>query len=103
MKNKIVDSHCHLDFDDYSNDLDTVIRNAKLNDVEYLLSISVNLEKFKTIHNITKKYKNIWCTTGIHPNNVQKNISDDQFESTNLLSLSIYIKISSKHLLISKF
>ena len=81
MKNKIVDSHCHLDFDDYSNDLDTVIRNAKLNDVEYLLSISVNLEKFKTIHNITKKYKNIWCTTGIHPNNVQKNISDDQFES----------------------
>ena len=60
MKNKIVDSHCHLDFDDYRNDLDNVIHNAKLNDVEYLLSISVNLEKFKIIHDITKKYKNVW-------------------------------------------
>ena len=81
MKNKIVDSHCHLDFDDYNNDLDSVIHNAKLNDVEYLLSISVNLEKFKNIHDITKKYKNVWCTTGIHPNNVPKNISDDKFDS----------------------
>ena len=81
MKNKIVDSHCHLDFDDYNNDLDSVIHNAKLNDVEYLLSISVNLEKFKNIHDITKKYKNVWCTTGIHPNNVPQNISDDKFDS----------------------
>jgi len=80
MKNKIVDSHCHLDFDDYNNDLDSVIHNARLNDVEYLLSISVNLEKFKAIHDITKKYKNIWCTTGIHPNNVPMNISDDKFD-----------------------
>ena len=81
MKNKIVDSHCHLDFDDYSNDLTDVINNAKLNDVEYLLSISVNLEKFKDIYNITQKYKNVWCTTGIHPNNVPKNISDYKFNS----------------------
>lgn len=81
MKNKIVDSHCHLDFDDYSNDLDHVIHNAKLNDVEYLLSISVDLEKFKIIHDITKKYKNVWCTTGIHPNNVPTNISDYKFNS----------------------
>ena len=46
-----------------------------------MLSISVNLEKFKIIHDITKKYKNVWCTTGIHPNNVPINISDDKFDS----------------------
>ncbi len=79
MKNKIVDSHCHLDFDDYRNDLDTVINKAKLNDVEYLLSISVDLEKFNKIHSITKKYENIWCTTGIHPNNVPKNVTESEF------------------------
>ena len=44
MKNKIVDSHCHLNFDDFKDDLDNVIQNAKEKDVDYMLSISVNLE-----------------------------------------------------------
>ena len=80
MKNKIVDSHCHLNFDDFKDDLDNVIQNAKEKDVDYMLSISVNLEKFEEIYNLTQKYKNVWCTTGIHPNNVPKNISDDKFD-----------------------
>ncbi len=74
MKNKIVDSHCHLDFDDFSKDLNDIILNAKTENVEYMLSISVNLEKFKEIFKIVKKYDNIWCTTGVHPNNVPQKI-----------------------------
>ena len=35
----------------------------------------------RQIHDITRKYKNVWCTTGIHPNNVPTNISDDKFTS----------------------
>ena len=74
MKNKIVDSHCHLNFEDFKHDLDTVIQNAKEKDVDYMLSISVNLEKFEEIYNLTQKYKNVWCTTGVHPNNVPKKL-----------------------------
>ena len=74
MKNKIVDSHCHLNFDDFKDDLDDVIKNAKDKDVDYMLSISVNLEKFEEIYNLTQKYKNVWCTTGVHPNNVPKKL-----------------------------
>ena len=72
MKNKIVDSHCHLDFDDFKTDLDNVISNAKLNGVSYMLSISVDLEKFNKIHEISNRFENIWCSTGVHPNNVPK-------------------------------
>ena len=74
MKNKIVDSHCHLDFEDFKNDLDKIIDNARKNDVEHLLSISVDLESFIEIHKISQKYKNVWCTTGVHPNNVPKHL-----------------------------
>ena len=28
--NKIVDSHCHLDFQDFDNDRDKIINNAKM-------------------------------------------------------------------------
>ena len=31
MKNSIVDSHCHLDFDVFKNDLNSVIKRARLN------------------------------------------------------------------------
>ena len=76
----IVDSHCHLDFKHYVNDLDDVIKRAHENKVKYLMSISVDLENFQKIKNITEKYENIWCTTGIHPNHVKfiKNFKIDK-------------------------
>ncbi len=73
MKNKIVDTHCHLDFPDFEDDLDNVINNAKKKGVDFFLTISINLEKFNRIYNITQKYKNVWCSTGVHPNNVPLN------------------------------
>ena len=78
MKNKIVDSHCHLDFDDFSNDLDEVINNARINNVEFMLSISVDLEKFEKIHKIIRNHNNIWCSTGVHPNNVPTKFRNDE-------------------------
>ena len=45
--NKIVDSHCHLDFKDFDGDRDKIVNNAKLTNVDYLLTISVNLEDFE--------------------------------------------------------
>jgi len=81
MKNSIVDSHCHLDFDVYRNDLNEVIKRARLNNVKYFLTISVDLENFKKINSLTKKYENIWCTTGVHPNNVPENINSNSTEN----------------------
>ncbi len=78
MKSKIVDSHCHLDFKDFADDLDEVIKNAKSAKVDYLLSISIDLENFENIHKIALKYKNIWCTTGVHPNNVPEKFSVEE-------------------------
>ena len=53
---------------------------AKSNNVEYLLSISVDLKNFNNIHKITQKYNNIWCTTGVHPNNVPKKVEEGHIE-----------------------
>ncbi|MAI59535.1 MAG: hypothetical protein CMM92_00760 [Rickettsiales bacterium] len=79
--NKIVDSHCHLDFQDFDNDRDKIINNAKISNVDYFLTISVNLEDFDKVYEVTQNYENIWCTTGIHPNNVGLKINSVQFEN----------------------
>ena len=78
--NKIVDSHCHLDFKDFDDDRDKIINNAKKTNVNYFLTISVNLEDFENVHKVALNYKNIWCTTGIHPNNVSSKINPLQLE-----------------------
>ena len=76
----IVDSHCHLDFDNLYNDLDNVIKRAEINEVKYLLTISTNLKSFEKIKIIVEKYKNIYGTFGIHPHETKdfKNI-DSKF------------------------
>lgn len=73
--NKIVDSHCHLDFKVFENDLENIFRRASENNVKYFLSISVDFENFKKIKKLVKKYEVCWCTTGIHPNNVKEKIN----------------------------
>ena len=90
MNNKIVDSHCHLSFKDFDEDRDLIIENARLNNVEFLLNISVNLEEFDDIHKITESYEKIWCTTGIHPNNVPKKLPEKKIEELkNVISSNI--------------
>ena len=71
----IVASHCHLDFKDFDDDRDKIISNAKKTNVNYFLTISVNLEDFEKVREVTQNYENIWCTTGIHPNNVSSKIN----------------------------
>ena len=81
MMNKIIDSHCHLDFDDFNNDRKEVIEKAIEIGISNFLTISVDLEKFHNVLKITKQYPGIiWCTTGIHPNKVKNQISEREFE-----------------------
>lgn len=74
--NNIVDSHCHLDFLDFKKDLDEVLKRAQKKNVNFFLTISINLKDFKNIKLLTEQYPNIWCTTGIHPNNVPELINE---------------------------
>ena len=81
----IVDSHCHLDFKDFQDDLDLVIKKAYNSNVKHMLSISVNLEDFKNVYKVANSYDNIYCTTGIHPNNVPENKNNELlFEKLSL-------------------
>ena len=69
----IIDSHCHLNMKDFTPDLSDIIKNAKNNDINGMLTISTKIEEFKNISNIARNNKNIWYSLGIHPHNVNDN------------------------------
>lgn len=63
----LVDSHCHLEFDDFKDDFTNVLSRAKENGVERMLTIGTRLEKFYQIIKIAGTYEHVFCSVGLHP------------------------------------
>ena len=66
----IIDSHCHLYYDPYVKNLQKTIDECKSKNVRRFLSISVDLETSKKNIEISNKFNEIYCTIGLHPNNI---------------------------------
>ncbi len=66
----IVDSHCHLYYEPYINNLKQIIKECKSKNVKRLLSISVDYETSLKNIKIASEFDEIFCTIGLHPNKV---------------------------------
>ncbi|WHQ47077.1 MAG: TatD family hydrolase [Candidatus Midichloria sp.] len=63
----LIDSHCHLDFEELNKDLELVVQRALKLDVAVLQTICTQISKFKLIYEIAEKYSHIYCSVGNHP------------------------------------
>ena len=86
MKNYLIDTHAHLDFPELYNRLDEVLKNALENGVKRIVTISTNLNKIDKIIEISKNYKEVYHTVGVHPNEVLKDKNNSNYEM--ILNLS---------------
>ena len=64
---QIVDSHCHINFQELAERLPQVLDNAKENNISHMLCVSVNLEDFPQVYNLAKQYPHIFASVGVHP------------------------------------
>lgn len=61
------DTHVNLHAEAYSEDLDTVLANARANGITRMLAICERLDSFERVKAIAEANKDIWCTVGTHP------------------------------------
>jgi TatD DNase family protein len=80
----LVDSHCHLDFDDFGSDMDAVLARAKENGVDRMLTICTRVTKFEQVLAIAQAHDNIRCTVGIHPHEAEQEPDVDVSKLTDL-------------------
>lgn len=75
----IIDTHCHLDFNEFNEDFNNVLLNAKNNNILGMQTICTKIDEFSKILEITKNHTNIWCSVGTHPHNagLEKNITKE--------------------------
>jgi TatD DNase family protein len=68
----LVDSHCHLNMQEFADDLPQVIANAKAAGVTMMQTICTRSSDFPDIIAIAEKYPEIYASFGIHPHEVEK-------------------------------
>ncbi len=66
--NFLIDSHCHLKtIEERGLNLDSVIKESKNFDVKIINNICANIDDAEDVIAITKKYNNVFCSIGHHP------------------------------------
>jgi len=88
----LVDSHCHLNFPQFSEDVGAVIARAKENGVSIMQTICTKMSEFPEVLAIAEKYPEIWASVGIHPHEADKeNVTVDELVQASLHSKVIGI------------
>jgi TatD DNase family protein len=63
----LVDSHCHLDFPDFSGRLPDVLERARGAGIGRMVTISTHVERFETYRTLAEGHDDVFFTIGTHP------------------------------------
>jgi len=74
---QFVDSHCHLDFPSYQDDLAEVIQRAVNAGVQKIIVPGLNLESSQQVIKLAHQFSEVFAAIGVHPADVEQ-FSTDQ-------------------------
>ena len=63
----LIDSHCHLDFDEFRDRIPELLAEMSAAGVEYALCISVTLQDFPRVRGLAEAHPQLFATVGVHP------------------------------------
>jgi TatD DNase family protein len=70
----LVDSHCHLDFPDFSGELDAIVARARTVGVGRIVTISTRVRARDTLVAITDRFPDVFCSIGTHPQHAHEEL-----------------------------
>lgn len=73
----LVDTHCHLDFPDYHNDLIEVLRRSCRAGVGQLIGVGIDIETSRRAVTLARTHSGVYATVGVHPHHVNEVKPDD--------------------------
>ena len=87
---ELADSHCHLDFPDFADDLDSVISRARRCGVRRMVTICTSLGQFESVARIAEAHSGVYFAAGTHPH---KAASDPLATADKLTELARHPKM----------
>ena len=68
----LIDTHAHLDFPDFANDLEDVLRHAEQADVKRVITIGTSIQSSRRAIELAERYASVYAAIGVHPSHVEK-------------------------------
>ncbi len=81
----MIDTHCHLDFQEFDHDRDSVLSRCRENGVEQIVVPSVTAATFKRTIDTCNHYPNLTLTLGLHPVFIDAHQPQDLIELDSLI------------------
>ena len=86
----LVDSHCHLDFPDFADDLAGIVARAEASGVGRMVTISTRVKKLPDLVAIAERFPNVYCSVGTHPHHADE---EDGITTDELVKLAQHPKV----------
>ncbi len=67
MPTDIIDTHCHLDMEEFNNDIDDVVERSAKSGIRAIVMASTQAEDFNRQKMLSDKYEMLYYLVGIHP------------------------------------
>jgi TatD DNase family protein len=86
----LVDSHCHLDFPDFADELDGIVSRAEAAGVGRMVTISTRVREQAKLLAIAERFPNVYCSVGTHPHHADE---EDGISADELIALTRHPKV----------
>jgi len=86
----LVDSHCHLDFPDFADDLDAIVARAEAAGIGRIVTISTRVKRIDALLAIAARFPNVYCSVGTHPHQADE---EDGIPADELSALTKHPKV----------
>jgi TatD DNase family protein len=70
----LIDSHCHLDFPDFSGELDAVVGRARAVGIAHIVTISTRIKRHAEVLAIAERFPEVYCSIGTHPHHAHEEL-----------------------------
>ncbi len=86
----LVDSHCHLDFPDFADDLDAIVARAAAAGIGRIVTISTRVRRLSGLLDIAARFPDVYCSVGTHPHHADE---EDGIAADELIELTKHPKV----------
>lgn len=86
----LVDSHCHLDFPDFAEELPDIIERARVAGIGRMVTISTRVRRFPQVLAVAERFDEVFCSVGTHPHNAHEELD---ISADELVRLSDHPKV----------
>ena len=83
MTPRYIDAHCHLQFEQYDEDRETIIEQMREQNVAAIV-VGCDFESSKRAVELSEKYEHLYASIGLHPNHE----TDERFDTAQYRALA---------------